>query len=273
MAHRSIPFASCCAVLCALVWLSGAGAIRDVIEPQINVPMSSDVVSANVSSELSNPFTPKKSGLVSALLNSFCMILATEIGDETFIVAALMSMRYQRLVVFVGAISALITMTVISTLMGVIVPNLMSRKATGIAAGCLYTFFGCRLMYIAYRSGNSEDVEEEIQEVTERLTEDQKQSGIRKMLGRFCTPVLIEAFVLTFLAEWGDRSQIATISMAAHENPWGVSVGAIAGHAICTGTACIGGELLARRISQRAVALGGGTLFFLFAIHQFVFEI
>lgn len=30
-------------------------------------------------------------------------------------------------------------------------------------------------------------------------------------LRRFVSPVLLEAFTLTFLAEWGDRSQIATI--------------------------------------------------------------
>ena len=72
------------------------------------------------------------------------------------------------------------------------------------------------------------------------------------------------------MAEWGDRSQIATITLAAHQNPWGVTLGAVAGHAICTGAACVGGELLARRISPRAVATAGGALFLLFAVHQFL---
>lgn len=34
-------------------------------------------------------------------------------------------------------------------------------------------------------------------------------------LGLVASPVFVQAFVLTFLGEWGDRSQIATIALAA----------------------------------------------------------
>jgi putative Ca2+/H+ antiporter (TMEM165/GDT1 family) len=39
-------------------------------------------------------------------------ILVTELGDETFIIAAIMAMRHPRLVVYVGAMTALVSMTV-----------------------------------------------------------------------------------------------------------------------------------------------------------------
>jgi len=42
--------------------------------------------------------------------------------------------------------------------------------------------------------------------------------------------VLTQAFTLTFLAEWGDRSQIATIALAASKNPYGVVIGGLIGH-------------------------------------------
>lgn len=49
--------------------------------------------------------------------------------------------------------------------------------------------------------------------------------------------ILTQAFVMTFLAEWGDRSQIATIALAASFNPYMVTFGALLGHLICTGAA------------------------------------
>lgn len=94
-------------------------------------------------------------------------------------------------------------------------------------------------------------------------------STARRFFWRFCSQAFLEAFLLTFLAEWGDRSQIATISLAAHDDPSAVALGAVLGHMLCTGAACMGGELLARRISMRTMAATGGALFFLFAAHQF----
>lgn len=63
--------------------------------------------------------------------------------------------------------------------------------------------------------------------------------------------VLIQAFSMTFLAEWGDRSQLTTIILAARDNVYGVIVGGIIGHSLCTGLAVIGGRMIAQRISVR----------------------
>ena len=49
----------------------------------------------------------------------------------------------------------------------------------------------------------------------------------------------------------GDRSQIATIAMAAGQDYWWVTLGAITGHACCTGLAVLGGRALAGRVSMR----------------------
>ncbi|KAI5067885.1 hypothetical protein GOP47_0016230 [Adiantum capillus-veneris] len=211
-------------------------------------------------------------GLFDALLTSFSMILVSEIGDETFIIAALLAMRHPRSIVLSGALSALIIMTVLSTGLGRIVPNLISRKHTNSAATVLYTFFGLRLLYIAWRSSSKNAQHKELEEVEEKLeVAPQGKTLWRRVLSRFLTPIFLEAFILTFLAEWGDRSQIATIALATHKNAFGVTIGAAVGHTICTSLAVVGGRLLALKISQRTVATVGGVLFLGFALTSYFY--
>jgi putative Ca2+/H+ antiporter (TMEM165/GDT1 family) len=207
-----------------------------------------------------------------AFLSSLAMILVAELGDETFIIAAIMAMRHPRLIVLSGALSALAIMTVLSTALGVIAPMLISPKVVNKCAFVLYTFFGCRLFYIAWRAKPGQSMQEEVDEVAEKIDVDKAPKGkVRRILSRVCTPIFLEAFVLTFLAEWGDRSQITTIALAAHKDPYGVTIGAIVGHAFCTSLAVIGGKILALKISQRLVAAVGGMLFIVFAWHALIF--
>lgn len=63
--------------------------------------------------------------------------------------------------------------------------------------------------------------------------------------------VFLQAFTLTFLAEWGDRSQLTTIILGARESVMGVILGGILGHVLCTGLAVLGGRMIAQKISVR----------------------
>ncbi|GFY78591.1 transmembrane protein 165 [Trichonephila inaurata madagascariensis] len=82
--------------------------------------------------------------------------------------------------------------------------------------------------------------------------------------------VFMEAFTMTFLSEWGDRSQIATVILAAKHSVVGVVLGSVLGHAACTLGAVIGGKLIADWISVRTVTFLGGVLFLAFAISSFL---
>lgn len=53
-------------------------------------------------------------GFVQAFLKTLSVIFVSEIGDKTFFIAAIMAMKHPRLMVFLGAMSALAFMTVIS---------------------------------------------------------------------------------------------------------------------------------------------------------------
>ncbi|XP_068155804.1 uncharacterized protein [Drosophila tropicalis] len=97
------------------------------------------------------------------------------------------------------------------------------------------------------------------------------ESGRRRPQRRgatyFTMRILAQAFTMTFLAEWGDRSQLTTIILAASKDVYGVIAGGILGHCICTGLAVIGGRLVASKISVRTVTIVGGIVFIGFAVY------
>ncbi|KAJ1605109.1 signal peptide and transmembrane domain containing protein [Cryptosporidium canis] len=95
-----------------------------------------------------------------------------------------------------------------------------------------------------------------------------KQKGVFRLVRN---KSFIQAFTLTALAEWGDRSQVATILLSAYNDPFSVFFGSMIGHSICTGLACYGGKYLSRFISPRMVTISGGVLFLAFAFAGLIF--
>ncbi|CAZ84170.1 unnamed protein product [Tuber melanosporum] len=194
---------------------------------------------------------------------SFIMIIFSEIGDKTFLIAALMAMKHPRVLVFTAALGSLIVMSILSAVLGHAVPTLIPKRFTNFLAAGLFLIFGVRMVLEGLR------MEKGTANREEWLWE-----SANDILGRNSKPCRVTTvarpgskhFVMTFLGEWGDRSQIATIAMAAGQDYWYVTIGAISGHAICTGIAVVGGRMLASRISVRNVTLGGAGAFLVFGI-------
>eukprot|EP00526_Cylindrotheca_closterium_P016015 CAMPEP_0113616068 /NCGR_PEP_ID=MMETSP0017_2-20120614/8041_1 /TAXON_ID=2856 /ORGANISM="Cylindrotheca closterium" /LENGTH=268 /DNA_ID=CAMNT_0000525355 /DNA_START=126 /DNA_END=933 /DNA_ORIENTATION=- /assembly_acc=CAM_ASM_000147 len=217
-----------------------------------------------------------KGGFWKGFTAGVSMIIATEIGDKTFFIAAVMSMRQERSAVFVGAVLSLYVMTVLSSIMGLILPAMIPVKYTHILGGILFLYFGFKLINDS-RSMDANAVSEELEEVEEELLHPKKdeesgQTAPANPLKTGFAEVVLQSFSLTFLAEWGDRSQIATIALAAAKNPYGVTLGGCIGHTLCTGLAVLGGRMLAARISEKTVSMGGGFIFLVFGIHSVFFE-
>jgi len=229
-----------------------------------------------------------KAGQVAAFTTSLLMIISSEIGDKTFFIAAIMSMTHSRVTVFSGAISALAVMTILSTAVGSTLPNLLPHSVTHAVSIVLFLFFGLKLLKEVYDHDPKTTKNEELEEVEQELeAKEAKKSDLETgvveqskdpakqqslfSITRYFSPIFLTSFTMTFFAEWGDRSQIATIVLASTKDVIGVTLGGILGHAICTGMAVIGGKLLATRISERMVCLVGGILFLLFALHSFLY--
>lgn len=255
-------------------------------------------------------------------LISYGMIVVNEIGDKTFVIAVLMAMKHDRMVVFWAASSALITMTVLSSVLGHAVPMLVSKRVTCLVGAALFLYFGARLLREAMAMSPDEGMGAEMAEVEVELEERenlarrawQKQpdstpdalemglhraprrtssaqsrfhellspeasperrprrgavravvDGAENLFSLLLSPAWVQTFVMTFLGEWGDRSQLATIAMAAGQDYWWVTLGAVVGHASCTSIAVLGGRAVAGKVSlKHGEYIGIGLLVLVF---------
>lgn len=223
------------------------------------------------------------SSVIQGFTKSLAMTVLSEIGDKTFFAAAILAMRHPRRLVLAGCLGALIVMTILSALVGWAAPNLIPRVWTHHITTILFFGFGLWTLWEGFSDKGDED---DLAEVEAKLDSDMKTTAAkatkgskgdddlkkqkRPFLTSLFSPILLKAFSITFFGEWGDKSQLATIGLAADENPYGVVLGGILGQALCTTAAVLGGKSLASNISEKMVAISGGILFLIFGMQSFL---
>ena len=243
-------------------------------------------------------------GFIHAFLASISVIVVSEIGDKTFFIAAIMSMKHSRYTVYSGAMLALGIMTLLSAMLGNILTKLIPKTYTYYASSFLFALFGLKMLREGWQMSHA-DASDEYEEASVTLRESEEKSAsvngkadleaggsssssssslssgagllstsqsFVHFFRKYVSAIFLQAFVLTFLAEWGDRSQISTIILGARENMLGTVLGGVIGHGMCTGLAVIGGRMIAQRISVKTVTLAGAFVFLFFAFSAFVLD-
>ncbi len=203
--------------------------------------------------------------MLEAFTSALFLITSQELGDKTFFIALILAMRYPRRWVFCGSITALALMTVISVGAGHLL-SFLPKTATHWIFVALCFGFGGWLCWQASRMTPA-DEQEPLEEASQEVESFESHNlGDRQQALKQKVPwaIVLEAFILTFVAEWGDRTQIATMALAMQHSPIGVIVGGILGHTVCSLVAVVGGRWAAGRISERVVTWVGGLLFILF---------
>ena len=102
----------------------------------------------------------KNSSVFKAAFSSLSVVLVSEIGDKTFFIAAIMSMKHPRLTVYTGAISALGLMTLLSALLGNILTQFIPRTYTYYASSFLFAIFGLKMLRESYGMTHADSNEE-----------------------------------------------------------------------------------------------------------------
>ena len=187
---------------------------------------------------------------IGVLFSSFLLIFLAELGDKTQLVVLALAHRYRATPVIAGAFAAFALLNLLAVLFGEWLSNVVPREAILGFAGLLFLYFAYRL----WRQPDTEDDEF-----------DEKNYGW----------IFISTFCLIFVAELGDKTQLATIALVIQSQElWSVFWGSTAALFAVTIFAVVGGKLL-RRVPNTWIRHTAALLFAVFgllALGNAVFE-
>jgi putative Ca2+/H+ antiporter (TMEM165/GDT1 family) len=164
----------------------------------------------------------------------FALIVPAELPDKTFVASLVLATRFRAVPVLIGAAAGFAVQAGIAVGAGSAVALLPARPVHAVSAAIFA--LGAVLMLRPTESAADEEreVEAEIAEVPS------EPSALR---------IVITSFVVLFVAEWGDLTQLLTASLSAkYHQPFSVFVGSWLGLVSVAALAVTGGKALLRII-------------------------
>ena len=166
---------------------------------------------------------------------AFGAIFVVELPDKTFIATLVMSTKMRPLFVWIGVALAFLVQTGVAVGIGKAASFLPEQLIHTVAA--LMFVIGA---IILFRAARTADADEGAQEDEYAAKSDSGAQGFR---------VVATSFLVLFAAEWGDLSQLLTISLVAkYDDPVSVFLGAWGALLAVSGLAVIVGRLLLQRV-------------------------
>lgn len=166
---------------------------------------------------------------------AFGAIFVVELPDKTFIATLVMSTKMRPLFVWIGVGLAFMVQTAVAVGIGKAASFLPEQLIHTVAA--VMFVIGA---IILFRAARTADADEAAQEDEFAAKSDSAAHGLK---------VVVTSFLVLFAAEWGDLSQLLTISLVAkYDDPVSVFLGAWGALLAVSGLAVIVGRLLLQRI-------------------------
>ena len=190
---------------------------------------------------------------MTAFLSSLFIVFLAELGDKTQFLVMAFAARYRWTQVLAGALAATAATHLLAVAAGGLIVRFVPLSWVKIAAGVAFLAFGAWTLW----PEKGEDEAEEAREEAEH-------ARVRKS-------VFWTVAVAFFLAEMGDKTQLATMALAAqYAAPVPVFLGAFLAMALVDGIAVAAGAILARKIPERALKITAGVIFLAFGVWTLV---
>ena len=178
-----------------------------------------------------------------AFLLSFGVIFVAELGDKSQLMALAFSSRYRPVPVLIGITLATLLVHAGSVLLGSAVALTLPSEIIMIVAGIAFFIFAAWTLR------------------GDKLGEEDEARARRT-----ASSVILAVGIAFFLAELGDKTMLATITLATTEEPLGTWLGSTAGMVVADAIAIAIGAVLGARLPERPVKIGAAIAFVVFGV-------
>lgn len=178
-----------------------------------------------------------------AFLLSFGVILVAELGDKSQLMALAFATRYRAWTVLLAVTVATLVVHAGSVLVGMTFAMALPTAAIQVIAGLAFFVFAIWTVR------------------GDELGEGDEARARRS--GRWALLTIGTAF---FLAELGDKTMLATITLATTEEPWGTWLGSTGGMVAADAIAIAAGAVLGARLPERAIKVFAAAAFVVFGV-------
>ena len=180
---------------------------------------------------------------MNAFLLSFGVIFIAELGDKSQLMAMTFAARYKAIPVLIGITIATAFTHALSVGIGAVLgANIPTRGAAGVAGVAF-------LIFAAWTLRGDELTDEESQKASQSHR-----------------TAIIAASVAFFLAELGDKTMLATITLATKEGVIGTWVGSTVGMVSADALAILVGYQMKSRLPEKSIRIGSAIAFVVFGI-------
>lgn len=187
------------------------------------------------------------SSVLSAFLVSFAFIFVAELGDKSQLMALTFATRYPMGVVLAGITAATALVHAVSVGIGAALGAALPTRPIKVIAAVAFVVFALWTL-----RGDS-------------LSDEEKERAKEGTRSAFWVVA-----VVFFLAELGDKTMLATITLATEHGIVGTWLGSTVGMVVADALAIVVGRHLGARLPEKAIRIGAALLFFAFAIWLFV---
>jgi putative Ca2+/H+ antiporter (TMEM165/GDT1 family) len=179
-----------------------------------------------------------------AFLLSFGVIFLAELGDKSQLMALAFATRFPAVPVLIAITLATLLVHLGSVALGATVALALPTNVIAIVAGLAFLVFAAWTLR------------------GDKLDESDEEKARRSTTGS----VIMTVGVAFFLAELGDKTMLATVTLATNHDALGTWLGSTGGMVAADAIAIGVGKVLGTRLPERAIRIGATVAFVVFGL-------